>query len=390
MSAARLLVNASNLMHGGAVQVAASFIDELWLLRRNERILGEYPWLEHGMQVEASSQVIRNLGVGRGLECLRQCDAKGVGLRRGRGSPPSTFDVSFTLFGPDYGKVRAGRRIVGFADGTSLADRDELTTLRTIGERLKWRVRRRISRRLFVAADHVIVEAQHTADALVTRWGLESARISVVPNSVNALLADYCQERAEQGPAPTEYLVCYVAKPYPHKNFALLPAVADALMASHGIQARFVLTLTPKEWASQSTQLRTCSVNAGPVSVDQLAALYRGCAASIFPSLLESFSITPLEALATETPLAAADRGFVREVAGDCAIYFDPEDPLDAATALARVLRDGYQHVRVSSGKRRANAWPNAGDRALDYVRIIDHEMTLAALAAAPEAASQR
>ena len=46
----------------------------------------------------------------------------------------------------------------------------------------------------------------------------------------------------------------------------------------------------------------------------------------VFPSLYEGFGLPPLEAMAYGCPVAASDRGSLREVCGDAAVYFDPLD----------------------------------------------------------------
>ena len=64
--------------------------------------------------------------------------------------------------------------------------------------------------------------------------------------------------------------------------------------------------------------------------------------AIIFPSLLECFSATPLEAMAMEKPFFASDREFIRDVCSDYALYFDPEDPISAANVINDYLENSY------------------------------------------------
>ena len=64
----------------------------------------------------------------------------------------------------------------------------------------------------------------------------------------------------------------------------------------------------------------------GRVSDDELIALYQGASLFVFGSLYEGFGITPMEALATETPILVSDIPVFREVYGDLAEYAPPED----------------------------------------------------------------
>ncbi|WP_153307030.1 glycosyltransferase family 4 protein [Desulfonatronum thioautotrophicum] len=59
-----------------------------------------------------------------------------------------------------------------------------------------------------------------------------------------------------------------------------------------------------------------------------------------FPSLYEGFGLPVLEAQAAEVPVACANRGALPEVAGEGAVFFDPENALDMAATLAHALTD--------------------------------------------------
>jgi hypothetical protein len=72
----------------------------------------------------------------------------------------------------------------------------------------------------------------------------------------------------------------------------------------------------------------------GEVSDDELAAIYTGAHALVMASDEEGFGLTPVEALACGTPVAACDVPAVREVIGARATLTDVND-LDALFAAA-------------------------------------------------------
>ena len=78
----------------------------------------------------------------------------------------------------------------------------------------------------------------------------------------------------------------------------------------------------------------------GFVSDEDLAALYAGAEAFVFPSLYEGFGIPPLEAMACGCPAIVAERASIPEVCGDAAVYVDPVRSDDIASAIERVLAD--------------------------------------------------
>jgi glycosyltransferase involved in cell wall biosynthesis len=64
----------------------------------------------------------------------------------------------------------------------------------------------------------------------------------------------------------------------------------------------------------------------GQVSDDDLAALYTGARALVFPSDEEGFGLPPIEALACGTPVVACDVPGVNEVLAGRATLVDPDD----------------------------------------------------------------
>ena len=76
----------------------------------------------------------------------------------------------------------------------------------------------------------------------------------------------------------------------------------------------------------------------GQVSDDELAAIYTGAHALVFPSDEEGFGLPPVEALACGTPVVASDVPALREVLDGRAVLADVGD-LDGLLAAAEAIR---------------------------------------------------
>ncbi|TFH31897.1 MAG: glycosyltransferase family 1 protein [Deltaproteobacteria bacterium] len=76
------------------------------------------------------------------------------------------------------------------------------------------------------------------------------------------------------------------------------------------------------------------------VADDDMPALYSGATLFLLPSYYEGFGIPLLEAMACGTPLLTSRNSSLPEVAGDAAIYVDPENPADIAAGIESVLTD--------------------------------------------------
>jgi glycosyltransferase involved in cell wall biosynthesis len=78
----------------------------------------------------------------------------------------------------------------------------------------------------------------------------------------------------------------------------------------------------------------------GFVPDEQLAALYSGAVAFVFPSLYEGFGIPLLEAMACGCPVVTSDLASMPEVCGEAAVYVDPSDADAIAAGMASVVGD--------------------------------------------------
>jgi glycosyltransferase involved in cell wall biosynthesis len=97
-------------------------------------------------------------------------------------------------------------------------------------------------------------------------------------------------------------------------------------------------------------------VTVSRVADDDLAALYAGAEALLFPSLVEGFGWPVLEAMACGGRVIASDRAPMTEVGGDAITYIDPQNPLLAASIVEAVLREpaGDRNAKIAAGLARA------------------------------------
>ena len=94
-----------------------------------------------------------------------------------------------------------------------------------------------------------------------------------------------------------------------------------------------------------------------------LPPLYAAADLFVFPSLFEGFGIPLLEAMATGTPVCAANVSSIPEVVGDAALLFDPREAGDIARQIERLLQDAELRAKlVARGRRQAQrfSWDDA------------------------------
>lgn len=110
----------------------------------------------------------------------------------------------------------------------------------------------------------------------------------------------------------------------------------------------------------------------GPVSHEDLAAMYSLAELVAFPSIYESFPAIPLEAQACDCPVVTSPTGGTPESAGEAAEYVDPLDVEDIARGIRAVLDDpALRRDLVERGRQniRRFSWPQTARRSLEALR---------------------
>lgn len=78
----------------------------------------------------------------------------------------------------------------------------------------------------------------------------------------------------------------------------------------------------------------------GRISDGELAGLYDGAVALVFPSRYEGFGLPVVEAQVRSCPVVSSDAASLPEVAGDAALYFPPDAPEQGVAQVVRLLQD--------------------------------------------------
>jgi glycosyltransferase involved in cell wall biosynthesis len=104
-----------------------------------------------------------------------------------------------------------------------------------------------------------------------------------------------------------------------------------------------------------------------------LPGLYAGAQALAMPSVYEGFGLPALEAMASGTPVVAANRAALPEVCGGAALLADPDDPEAFADALLRASGPEREQLGAAGLDRAAGfSWERSA-RLID--RLIGEQL---------------
>ncbi len=262
----------------------------------------------------------------------------------------------------------------------------DVVPLKRRGEYLRTGVRFKLRYLAVQNAARVIVPTVAVAQDVERMLGIPQRRIAVIPEAPATAFwprsPDEVSAVRTRFQLPKRYLVWVggLRQPDPRKRVAALTRAQRTMP--------LVLVGPAGPWANELPGVQLT----GAVDDDELAAIYTGAHALVFPSDDEGFGLPPVEALACGTPVAACDIPAMREVLHGRVALSDTDD-LDALVRDAESLRrpapspppwswdvaarrtwDAYKHALrepaardVAAGRRRALVYsggrrPNAGE----------------------------
>lgn len=121
----------------------------------------------------------------------------------------------------------------------------------------------------------------------------------------------------------------------------------------------------------QSSPVRDRIVHLDYVERQQLAGLYHGADALLFPSWLEGFGLPLVEAMACGTPVITSDRSAMPEVGGSAALCVDPADPSAIAAALMALIEDPDRRQELSRAARQRAALFSWDEAAVSTIQVL-------------------
>lgn len=153
----------------------------------------------------------------------------------------------------------------------------------------------------------------------------------------------------------------YPAAAYPHKNHALLYSAAMLPGWSRGVDD-LIVTVPPSKSISEVSTVQAV----GRLSSEDMQKEYALADALVFPSLAESYGLPLVEAMWLGLPIICADLPYSRDLCGEEAIYFSPNDPESlerAITELSGRLAQGWWPDWQSRLQHLPTSWDEVAER---------------------------
>lgn len=365
------LINAANIQKGGGLQVALSLLEEWKNYSAYRFVVLASP------QLAAASHALDDGNVS--LIPLAQNPSASISawrtfLATARRTEAACSPLAvLTIFGPALWRPRAPH-LMGFANGLYLFSdsrfiREDWPVSRVA--RIRYGVRRRVLlNRVRSDADAWWVETEGAKTALASAAQLDTQKINIVPNALQAAFLPYLEL-----PVPPYdtggFEVLVMGSAYPNKNLEIIPPLLR-LLESEPVAFHFTLPGSDFTRILDEVQRPERLHNLGVLHPSDAPAAYQKVSAVFFPSKLETFSAVYLEAMAMQRPILTSDLPFAHAVCRNAARYFDPWNPADAAHAIRDVMHDHeLRHQLIRDGWKRLQDFPTAAGRAAHLLALL-------------------
>ncbi|MEK9207853.1 MAG: glycosyltransferase family 1 protein, partial [Patescibacteria group bacterium] len=89
-------------------------------------------------------------------------------------------------------------------------------------------------------------------------------------------------------------------------------------------------------------------ITLGFVSDEDLASLYNAALLFTMPSFYEGFGLPVLEAMQSGCPVVISDKGSLKEIAGEAAVYVDPYEADSIKKGIEKLMSDSSLRKKLS------------------------------------------
>jgi glycosyltransferase involved in cell wall biosynthesis len=205
----------------------------------------------------------------------------------------------------------------------------------------------------------VFCNSRYTANDVHDLLAIPSERLRVAHPAVGPPFGAQ-GERADLG---RPYLLS-VATLEPRKNLATL------LRAVELVDGEVALALVGAEgWGQALPAGGERVLRLGYVPTEELARLYRGAEAFVYPSLFEGYGMPIAEAMACGTPCVVSSHPSMDEACGGAAVRVEPLEPESVAEGIREALARREELVERGLAQTRGWGWRDVGAALLEGYR---------------------
>ncbi len=235
-------------------------------------------------------------------------------------------------------------------------------------------------------AERIVTVSEHSKRDIVRVLGVDPSRVVVIAEAADERFQPVKNEKMleeirlkfklEEG------FVLTVGAIHTRRNLERLIQAMSILYKRWGLHPMLVIVGTPApftpkvdiEGTAERCGLKGRVVHLSYVSEEDLLLLYNACKVFAYPSLYEGFGLPVIEAMACGKAVACSRATSLPEVAGEAALYFDPEDLEEMAESIGKLLVDDNLREKLGGAAlERASgfSWRRAAEETLEVFKDV-------------------
>lgn len=364
----RILINATNLKMGGAVQVIESICDLLYVYSQDSFIVVLSSRLNYIIDKKQSKNVktyvydIKNnfytLILGRDvfLDSLVQ---------------EHKVDAVLTIFGPSRWNPKVPH-LSGFAlSQLVLKDSPYFKKLDYIAKFHKWLYYDLIVKYMFKrSSNYFWTENQYITKKVESLF--KGSKVYTITNYYNQIYDNKGDWIIKELPPFNGCTLLTITTFAEYKNLTIAIGITEYLVIHYpDFNFRFVFSCNESDFPKIENRIKEHFLFLGSVHIKECPSLYQQCDIVFHPTLLECFSAVYVEAMRMKKPIITTDLDFAHSICRDAAIYYSPLSEEDAAESIYKLYKDNHLKIILSeNGTRQLKSFDNYNDRVEKLISI--------------------
>ncbi|XHU95733.1 MAG: glycosyltransferase family 4 protein [cyanobacterium endosymbiont of Rhopalodia gibba] len=241
-------------------------------------------------------------------------------------------------------------------------------------------------KRCLTWTDLIITFSESTKQDIIEYFNINSERIKITYEASRYSSNEIRLDKIELLKNSIDYdfsipYLLFVSTLEPRKNIIALIKAFNYLKEQHKIPHNLIL-IGQKGWKYQSSfaaiknsKYRQSIYYLNYLPDELLALFYTQTDAFIYPSFYEGFGLPVLEAMTLGSPVITSNTSSLPEIAGDAALLINPNDFLELAETILKVISDSQLRKELTKkGKERAKlfSWEKTAQQTFKAYQFIN------------------
>lgn len=365
-----ILINASNLKKGGGMQVADSFIRQLYNYKSHKFYVVVTDSLSDLLDDLTSSDNLILIKYTQKKKLLNVLFGKDAFLNNC--VREYNIDRVFSIFAPFWRP--SVKHICGFAKPQYIYKESPFFYNLKLKQRVKYKIVEFLHMRVIKLESDILITENLNVSTRLFEICHKRIPVFTVTNYYNQIFEKpSLWDTRIQLPKFSGFTLLTICANYPHKNLKIIPDVVKYLNEKYpNFLFRFILTISPNEFFINNVYAKEVLL-LGNVGISECPSLYFQSDALFLPTLLECFSASYPEAMFMKKPILTSDIGFAKGICGDAAMYFNPLCPASIGEAIYRLANNVIERDKlIANGIKRLKVFDTYEERTKKYLKIIE------------------